>query len=551
MNNTDGEKNNKKVLDEVFSNQLDSDANGEEVVLQNLAKKVGVPYVDLRRYVMDDKLASRLPEKHARRFKAILLNEEDGKYLVGMVDPSDIFATDYLYSVLNKPIKRALVDKKELNYKLDQLYRRADEITNFVGKLTSELSSSKKNKTNNTVKINETEKTEPVVIKLIRSVFADAVQVNASDIHIEPGENILRIRLRVDGVLQEQIIPLEDKSNTALAVAQRLKLMAGLNIAEKRLPQDGRFETVVRDMKIEVRLSTMPTKFGESVVMRLLNKSQKGLDLDSIGMPAEMLKRFRQLIRVPQGMVLVTGPTGSGKTTTLYAALSEISDIEKNIVTIEDPVEYVINRANQVQVNPQIGLTFARILRSVLRQDPDVILVGEVRDQETASIALRSALTGHLVFATLHTNDAASSIIRLVDIGVESYLVAATVRAIVAQRLVRKICPACSTDYKPTADEVAFFTPLFGDKFTDSVFKYGVGCSHCGFTGFNGRIGVFELLELDSEMRDVLSHKDTGDFIETVNKNRKSPGLLTSAFDMARDNVITLSEVMRIVGDHI
>src|SRR3990172_2852007 len=520
----------------------------EEIILQNLSKKINIPYIDIAQYILNENIARRLPEKYARRFSSIVLNEEGEQYLVGMADPLDIFATDELHAILKKPLKLALVSEKELLYKLDQLYRRTGEITDFADKLATELQQD--------IPLNKEEEqaikqVEPAVTKLLNSVFEDAVQVGASDIHIEPAETILRIRLRVDGLLQEQIISIAEKRRIALAVAQRLKLMSGLSISEKRLPQDGRFEIIVRDMKFEVRMSTMPTQHGESVVMRLLNKSNKILNLDTVGMTPETLKRFREIIKIPYGMILVTGPTGSGKTTTLYGALTEISDVTKNIVTIEDPIEYVIDRANQVQVNSSIGLTFARVLRATLRQDPNVILVGEIRDQETASIALRSALTGHLVFATLHTNDAASTAIRLIDIGVENYLVAATVRAIMAQRLARRICTSCIAPYKPNEQEINFFTPLFGESFKKSTFSYGPGCAHCNFVGFKGRIGVFELLELDGPMREALCHKNTQDFIQTVAKNRTTPTLLASAFELAKQNTTTLSEVMRIAGEQI
>ncbi|HBS51691.1 MAG TPA: MSHA biogenesis protein MshE [Coxiellaceae bacterium] len=530
------------------ANEAPQKSSDEEIILQNLSKKINLPYVDITQYVLDENVSRRLPEKYARRFSSILLAEKNEHYLIGMVDPLDIFATDELHAILKKPLQLALVSETELLYKLDQLYRRTHEITDFADKLASELQ-------HDTPENKEEEKAikqvEPAVTKLLNSVFEDAVQVNASDIHIEPGENILRIRLRVDGLLQEQIISTADKRHIALAVAQRLKLMGGLSISEKRLPQDGRFEVVVRDIKFEVRMSTMPTQFGESVVMRLLNKSTKILNLETVGMNPETLKRFRQIIKIPYGMILVTGPTGSGKTTTLYGALTEISDVTKNIVTIEDPIEYVIERANQVQVNTQIGLTFARVLRSVLRQDPNVILVGEIRDQETASIALRSALTGHLVFATLHTNDAASTAIRLIDIGVENYLVAATIRAIIAQRLARRICDSCTAPHQPTEQEINFFTPLFGDSFKKSTFSYGPGCAHCNFIGYKGRVGVFELLELDGPMREALCHKNTQDFTQTVAKNRTTPTLLASAFEMAKQKITTLGEVMRIAGEQI
>ncbi|EKE01695.1 MAG: hypothetical protein ACD_21C00072G0018 [uncultured bacterium] len=526
---------------------IKSGALDEKTFLQFLSEQTKLPYIELAHYTINKDTSLLLPENYARHFQAILLAEENEQYLIGMVDPLDIFAADELHAILKKPLKLAIVSEKELLYTLDQLYRRTEEITDFAGKLASELQPLPETKTEEI----STAPTDPAVLKLINSVFEDAVQVNASDVHIEPSENILRIRLRVDGLLQEQIIPLPDNSNIPLALAQSLKLMAGLNIAEKRLPQDGRFEILVRNLKIDIRLSTMPCQYGETIVMRLLNKSNKILDLSTTGMPQTMLDRFRKLIRIPYGMILVTGPTGSGKTTTLYGALSEINEVTKNIVTIEDPVEYQLARVNQIQVNSQIGLTFARVLRSILRQDPNIILIGEIRDQETASIALRAALTGHLVFATLHTNDATSTATRLVDIGTESYLVASTVRAILAQRLVRRICTYCSAPYKPTEQEITMTSSFFGDIVKQSNFHSGAGCTHCNFTGFKGRIGVFELLELDGQMREALRTKNTNDFVQTVAKNRTSPSLLANTFELARQGVIALSEVMYIAGEQI
>ena len=518
----------------------------EKTFLQFLSQQTKFPYIELAHFNIDKNIFHLLPENYARHFQAILLAEENEHYLIGMVDPLDIFATDELYAILKKPLKFAIVSEQELLYTLDQLYRRTNEISEFADRLASELKHPTETDTETT------KQADPAVLKLLNSVFEDAIQINASDVHIEPAEKLLRIRLRVDGLLQEQTIPLADNSNIAFALAQRLKLMAGLNIAEKRLPQDGHFTTVIRKLKIDVRLSTMPCQYGELIVMRLLNKSNKILDLNTTGMPLKMLGRFRQLIKIPYGMILVTGPTGSGKTTTLYGALSEINDVTKNIVTIEDPVEYKLDRINQIQVNPQIGLTFAKILRSILRQDPNIILIGEIRDQETASIALRAALTGHLVFATLHTNDAASTAIRLVDIGTESYLVASTVRAILAQRLVRRICSYCSAPYQPTAQEISFCSALFDDTvIKQGHFNYGAGCAHCNFTGFKGRIGVFELLELDNQMRESLRTKNTNDFVKTVAKNRTSPNLLANTFELACQGTIALSEVMYIAGEQI
>ncbi|MCL5260544.1 MAG: GspE/PulE family protein [Gammaproteobacteria bacterium] len=517
----------------------------EKTFLETLSQQINVPYIDLPHYQLDENVARKLPEAFARRFKAIVLSEEKtGELLVGMVDPQDIFSTDELYRQLQKPLKFALVSEKNLNQTLDRVYRRAGEIKTLAVTLASELKQITKAPESDRLM----KQAEPAVLKLINSLFEDAVQVNASDIHIEPAGDKIRVRLRVDGFLQEQIIPLTD-DHISLALNQRLKLMSGLNIAEKRLPQDGRFDIVVRDIAIDVRLSTMPNQYGESIVMRLLRKSSKALNLDQTGMPKEILEPFRQFIRLPHGIVLVTGPTGSGKTTTLYGALTEINDVSQNIITIEDPIEYRLERANQVQVNAQLGLSFARILRAALRQDPNIILVGEIRDQETASIALRAALTGHLVFATLHTNDAASTALRLIDIGVEGYLVAATLRVILAQRLVRSICPYCSKQYKPNELEQAFFLSFFGDAINQSTFHKGEGCSYCNKTGFKGRTGVFEILALDNESRDALRRNSSEEFNKVVGRNRKTPTLLANAFALAQQGVTTLSEVLRVAGE--
>jgi MSHA biogenesis protein MshE len=533
-----------KTIGEKLGNLLiESGVIDEKTFYQYLAKQLQLNYIDLAHYTVDANAARQLPENVARRLQVIYLGDQDNKATIGMVNPSDIFATDELMAFFKKPLQIVLVGAKELIHSFDSIYRRSGEISEFADKLAVELQDAPKSKEAELIK-----QADPVVTKLLNSLFEDAVQVSASDIHIEPAESILRFRLRVDGLLQEQTIPISDR-HIPLAVSQRLKLMAGLNIAERRLPQDGRFDIKIRNQEIDVRMSTMPTQHGESIVMRLLNKSTHILDLDTTGMPKKMLERFRTLIKLPYGILLVTGPTGSGKTTTLYGALSEINEVTKNIVTIEDPIEYRLPRINQVQVNTTIGLAFATVLRATLRQDPNIILVGEIRDQETATIAMRAALTGHLVFATLHTNDAASTAIRLIDIGVEGYLVAATVRAVMAQRLMRVICNSCIKEYQPSDLERNFFENFFPEKFKNSTFKIGAGCSHCNNTGFKGRTGVYELLELDAKMRDALRRHDAFEFMDIVNKNRTTPSLLENAFDMARDGVSTLQEVLRVAGE--
>jgi MSHA biogenesis protein MshE len=372
------------------------------------------------------------------------------------------------------------------------------------------------------------------------------VQVGASDIHIEPDESVLRIRQRIDGVLHEQVMK---EKRIAAALVSRLKLMSGLDISEKRLPQDGRFNIRVKDHNIDVRVATMPIQYGESVVMRLLDQSGGILDLDQVGMPADILQRFRRNIHRPHGLVLVTGPTGSGKTTTLYAALSEINSAEKKIITVEDPVEYRLPRVNQVQVHTKIGLGFASVLRTALRQDPDIILVGEMRDQETAEIGLRASITGHLVLSTLHTNDALSTAIRLIDMGIPGYMVATALQAIIAQRLVRRICDSCTTAYTPTPQEMIWLRNLLGSQADGLQFRHGTGCPHCNNTGYHRRVGVFELLELDEAMADALRQNDSVAFAHAVKANPGFRSLTLNALDYAVAGITTLEEVLRISGE--
>jgi MSHA biogenesis protein MshE len=368
--------------------------------------------------------------------------------------------------------------------------------------------------------------------------------MRATDIHIEPDENQLRIRQRIDGVLQENILK---ENKIASAMVLRLKLMAGLDISEKRIPQDGRFHMKIAGHEIDVRMSTMPVQHGESVVMRLLDQSAGLLSLDQTGMPDDLVKRVRHQITRPHGMVLVTGPTGSGKTTTLYAALSELNEASKKIITVEDPVEYRLPRINQVQVNPKIGLTFSTVLRTALRQDPDIMMVGEMRDQETVEIGLRGALTGHLVLSTLHTNDSITSVLRLIDMGAAGFLVGSSLRAIVAQRLVRRVCEHCVEEHKPEPQELLWLTNLAGSRVSNTKFVQGKGCQSCQYTGYKGRVGVFELLEMNEPMMAALKRDDAQEFTELSKANPSFTPLALAAFDYATQGVTTVEEVLRLV----
>jgi len=514
----------------------------ESTLLNFLSKQLNIPAFDLTNFIPNQKIIRLLPETHARRLQTIVLEKRQNDILVGMVDPLDINAIDDLKRILNCPIQIVLVSETLLARTLDLSYRHTEEITNLAGRLYEELGGERVSFIDLAT---ETKQLDAPVIRLLQSLFEDAVQMRASDIHIEPDEKILRIRLRIDGVLHEQIV---QEGNIAPAIAMRLKLISGLNITEKRLPQDGRFHIKVRDRIIDVRLSLLPTQYGESMVMRLLDQSQGILNLDQVVQSPNILKNFRELLHCPNGLLLTTGPTGSGKTTTLYSALNELNEASKNIITVEDPVEYRLPRVNQVQVNAALDFTFARALRSILRQDPNIILVGEMRDVETANIAMRAALTGHLVLSTLHTNDAASSALRLIDMGIEGYLVAATLRGILAQRLIRKVCENCKTSYQLTAYETKWLEQITGASVNNAEFAYGKGCSFCNQTGYKGRLAVFELLTLIPEMQEALRIKDPTLFSRLVTKHLKGHLLIDEALVYVKKGVSTLSEAMRLVG---
>ncbi|OOG26784.1 MSHA biogenesis protein MshE [Thioalkalivibrio denitrificans] len=515
----------------------------EESMLQLLSRQLAIPLVDLRHYRFDRELILRLPETAARRFRCIPLAEQGDGYLVGMADPTDIFAFDEVNRLLGRPVYAAVVRESDLLRTFDSVYRRTEEISDLAEELGQELAESDFDAAQLAA---GDEVTDAPVVKLLQSLFEDAVQVSASDIHIEPDENALRIRQRIDGVLQEQVMK---EKRIANAVVLRLKLMAGLNISEKRLPQDGRFNIKVKGRNIDVRLSTMPIQHGESVVMRLLDQSTGMLELEHLGMPRELMKCLRRVLRHPSGMVLVTGPTGSGKTTTLYAALQELNIPDRKIITVEDPVEYRLPRINQVQVNARIGLEFATVLRAALRQDPDVVLVGEMRDRETAEIGLRAAMTGHLVLSTLHTNDAIATADRLLDMGAQGFLLASSLRAVIAQRLVRRVCESCTEPHTPDAQQASWIVSVAGESADLSRLQRGRGCTHCNNTGYRGRIGVYEYLEPDEAMLSALRRSHMDDFARAAHANRFYRPLMNVALEYALAGVTSLDEAQRLAGE--
>jgi len=522
---------------------IDDGVISEDELLEFLSRQIGVPFIDLTHYPFKPETVRLIPEIYARRLRAIALDESGDEILVGMTDPTNIFAYDELTRLLGRPIKLAVVRETDLLRTIDIVYRRTEEISSLAEELGDEMGEGDVDL--EALAAGE-EVSDAPVVKLIQSMFEDAVQVRASDIHIEPDESAIRFRQRIDGVLHEQVM---NEKRIAPALVLRLKLMAGLNISEKRLPQDGRFSTRIKDHNLDVRLSTMPVQHGESVVMRLLDQSAGVFELEELGMPDELRSRFQRLIRRPHGMVLVTGPTGSGKTTTLYAALRLLNTPQVKIITVEDPVEYRLPRVNQVQVNPQIGLSFARVLRSSLRQDPDIVLVGEMRDEETAEIGVRAAMTGHMVLSTLHTNDAIGTVNRLLDMGVQSYLLASALHAVLAQRLVRRVCESCASASELDANERAWVRALGGERALAAPFRRGLGCTHCSHTGYRGRVGVYELLELDQVMTEALAHADASRFGALARKHIGARTLERLALLYAARGLTTVEEAMRIAGD--
>ena len=511
-------------------------------LLDSQARRFDLPAVHLRQHPLSPDLVRKLPEALARRFHAIVLEERKDSLQVGVVNPEDLLGQDELRRALERPLRFAVVDEDDLLAILDSVYRRTDEISSLAAELGNEVGRSYVLET----LAEGADVNDAPVVRMLESIFEDAIQVRATDIHIEPDRDVLRLRLRVDGILQEQIVR---EMHIAPALASRLKMMANLNISERRRPQDGHFSIHARKRgaTINVRLSTLPGLHGESVVLRLLDQSVVAPRLDAIGMAPDLVERVERILHRSHGMLLVSGPTGSGKTTTLNAALTLLNRPGSKIVTIEDPVEYTLPRVTQVQVNPAIGVDFAAVLRGTLRQDPDVILVGEMRDAETLAISLRAAMTGHMVLSTIHTNDAISAVTRMLDMGAEPYLIAASVDAVIGQRLVRKVCPYCSEPYEATSREQAWLYTL-PDAQVDSL-RRGRGCIRCNQTGYQGRIGVFEMLEINDTLAQFIRQGRLDDFYEEASRQTDYQSMADQAMRLAQSGVTTLSEVMRIRSD--
>ncbi|MBF4990013.1 type II/IV secretion system protein [Methylophilus sp. QUAN] len=513
----------------------------ERQIAEAVASQLNIPFLDLGQYELDVKQVQKLPEVQSRRFRAILLEERPNSFLIAMVDPSDVYAYDELVRLLKREIDIVVVQESLLMQTIDRSYRQTEQISSLALELQEDLAAS--NADLASLMGVDLGIDDAPVVKLLQTIFEDAVQVRASDVHIEPQDNKLLIRFRIDGVMHFQT---QADIKIATALVMRLKIMAGLDISEKRLPQDGRFGFTVKGRAVDMRISTMPTQYGETVVMRLLIQNTGHFQLDKLGMPPDLLARFRKMIGRPSGMVLVTGPTGSGKTTTLYSALSELNTPETKVITVEDPVEYRLPGIIQTQVNEKIELDFPKLLRAILRQDPDIVLVGEMRDEETAQTGLRASMTGHLVLSTLHTNDASTAPVRLIDMGVPRFMVAMSLLGVLAQRLVRLICPHCAVEHTPTESESVWLNQVIQQPDVVTNFRHGKGCQHCNRTGYLGRVGLYEFLEMTDELAMAANMPDTNVFIKKARERLKGKTLRDQSLQLAIDGKTTLDEIMRV-----
>ena len=517
----------------------------EKDIVIALAKQLSIPYASyskgLLKPAQDQGLSKLVPEEYARRNSSLPISKHLNSLTVAFVDPLNLIAIDNLRHMTGCEINPIISTKSDLVRAMDEFYGKEDLLKDAISdSYELEEFQTEKSKEDENLSLDElvSRAEEAPIVKLIDLVLMQAIKDRASDIHIEPFRQKINIRYRIDGVLYE--IPPPAK-HLLPAIVSRIKILANLDIAERRLPQDGAFLVKVEKKGIDIRVSTIPTIHGEKVVMRILDKSSTPLNLEELGFESQNLEDFRKAINSPYGLILTTGPTGSGKTTTLYAALNEIKSPRKNISTVEDPVEYKLEGINQVQVKPGIGLTFANALRSFLRQDPDIIMVGEVRDLETAQICIRSSLTGHLVLSTLHTNDAPSAISRLIDIGIEPYLISSSLLLIGAQRLVRRLCPECKEAYETTSKIVKDFN------IKQELLYKPKGCDYCSHTGYRGRIAIYEILVINDTLRELISKgADLGEIKKTI-KDMGIKSLVDAGLKKAEEGMTSLEEILSIV----
>jgi type IV pilus assembly protein PilB len=520
---------------------IESGTISEAELVRTLASQVGLEFVDLNDRAVDGSVASVVSESLARRYQAIPIGWEDGRLVVAMADPSNVFAVDDIRAIAGADVRTVVATASQINETIERFYRMDTDVDAVVQAATEDADDDATDLAN----VSELVEDAPIV-KFVNLLVTQAVNDRASDIHVEPAEHDLRIRFRIDGVLHEVM---RSPRSIQAGVISRLKVMADINIAERRIPQDGRISMKVGGRGIDLRVATLPTVYGEKVVMRILDKGQAVLRLEELGFLRETEDRFSSACHKPYGTILATGPTGSGKSTTLYAAINTLNKPDRNIITVEDPVEYRMTGINQVQINPKAGLTFASALRSILRSDPDIVLVGEIRDRETAVIAVEAALTGHLVLSTLHTNDAASTPLRLVEMGVEPFLVTSALDCVVAQRLARRLCDKCKESYQPTeAELMEVGWPMQDiDQSEWPTLYRAVGCTACGRTGYKGRFALHEVMLLSEEIeRLIIERRST----EDLQKTAVMQGMLTLKSDGLRKvgmGLTSLEEIFRVV----
>lgn len=506
----------------------------EQQLIEVLEFQLGIPHVQLYRQKIDTKIINIIPQRLAEQHQVLPLRTEGNKLILAMADPLDYYAIDELRMTTGFRIEPAIASKDELQRAIKRYYGLQETVDQIMQNLGSQEDGKPQQ---------QSDEDSPVV-KTVNQLILQAVQIGASDIHIDPQEDSLRIRYRVDGVMRtERTLPPHMQS----VIIARIKVMANLNVAERRLPQDGRVEMDIEFRKVDIRISTLPTVHGEKVVMRILDLSNALTDMEKLGFSERNLKTFLKGIGSPHGIVFITGPTGSGKTTTLYSALARLNSDEVNIITVEDPVEYQLHNINQVQVNPVTGLTFARGLRSILRQDPNIVMVGEIRDSETAEIAIRAAMTGHLVLSTLHSNSAVNSITRLIDMGIEPFLVSSSLTVVVAQRLVRRICPNCSEEAEPTPEERHI---LAGFGIPANRLKKGIGCADCGQSGYKGRLAIHEVLSVDDTLRTMILQKRSDSDYASYARTAGLQPMVEDGLRKAAAGITTIAEVYRVTSSH-
>jgi len=520
----------------------------EDDILDALASEMGMEKVTLGKIEISPELVEQIPSKIAKEYHVFPVKYDDGQIWVALSDPLDIRVTDDLERILEKKVIGMVASEDEIGKFIKRFYE-GNEFVDMYEQMTADMheQESSAQESYTTIDLDEADVDQPPVVKFVDLIFKQAVHDRASDIHIEPNRYGVAIRFRVDGVLHEVPSPPKKWQN---AIISRLKVLSGMDLAEKRTPQDGRIKLSLPDRKLDLRVSALPAIYGESVVMRILDQSTVLLGLEDVGFLDDNIQLFNELIRAPNGIILMTGPTGSGKTTTLYSALSTLNNAETKIVTAEDPVEYMIEGINQVQINREVGLDFSRVLRSVLRQSPDVILVGEMRDLETAEIAIRAALTGHLVFSTLHTNDAPSACVRLIDMGIKPFLVASSIQAVVAQRLVRKICTHCRMEYEPNPEELremGYEDPA--EAAVDVLYK-GKGCDRCNGNAYRGRTAIHEIFVMTPKLRQMVIRSESGARLKRQGAREGMRTLRMDGWEKCKLGISTTEEVLRMtMGD--